>query len=75
MLLTIAEIEPWFIVTYSASLITDFFGLPIQMGPSEGMRGFTMYRPDFATGVEVMVVYGTILFIKSIIIAVTKDVE
>lgn len=79
MLLTVAKIEPWFIVTYSAGLITDVFGLPthggVVMGGPEGGRRLVMYTPDFATGVEVMVAYCVILFIISIIIADRKDVE
>ena len=77
MLLTVVKIEPWFIVTYSAGLITDVFVQPIFMGGAGGERGggFTEYAPDFGTGVWVMVAYAVILFIMSIIIAVRKDVE
>jgi ABC-2 type transport system permease protein len=75
MLLTVAEIEPWFIVTYSAGLITNVFGLSsIMMGHGDEVGG-TTYTPNFATGVEVMAAYAIILFIISIIIAVRKDVE
>jgi len=77
MLLTVAGIEPWFIVTYSADLITDVFVQPSLMRGARGVQGggFTEYAPDFGTGVWVMVGYAVILFIMSIIIAVRRDVE
>jgi ABC-type transport system involved in multi-copper enzyme maturation permease subunit len=75
-LLGVAEIEPWFIVTYSAGLITNVFGLRgREVSVAKGTEGGSTYTPDFVTGVEVMVAYALIFFVISIIIAVRKDVE
>ncbi|RLE06565.1 hypothetical protein DRZ78_04490 [Candidatus Aerophobetes bacterium] len=83
-LLMVASVEPWFIVTYSAGLITSVFGLPIQMGgPPFGAQGgghpgeqiLTMYQPDFTIGVIVMTVYTLLFLIIGIIVADRKDVE
>ncbi len=75
-LLAAAEIEPWFIVTYPAGLITNVFGLEGRMtSVTKGTNGTSTYTPDFATGVEVMAAYAIILFIISIIIAVRKEVK
>jgi len=82
-LLMVAGVEPWFIVTYSAGLITNVFRLPVQIGGPFGTQGgghpggqmLTTYQPDFTIGVVVMAVYALLFFIISIIIADRKDVE
>jgi len=76
MLLTVARVEPWFIVTYARGLITTVFGAPVGTGmtPPERMM-FTLYQPDFTIGVAVMAVYALLFFISSIVLANRKDVE
>ena len=74
-LLMVIDVEPWFIVTYSADLITSIFGRQTFQGPQghgEG-PGFTIYTADFTTGVMVMVVYAVVLFILGIIIANRRE--
>jgi ABC-2 type transport system permease protein len=78
-LLQVANVEPWFIVTYSAGLMTNVFvqepafsgGGGHNMGPS----AFTQSTPNFTVGVEVMAAYAIIMFIIAMAIAVRKDVE
>jgi len=76
MLLVVARVEPWFIVTYTRGLITTVFGAPVGTGmtPPERMM-FTLYQPDFTIGVAVMAVYALLFFISSIVLANRKDVE
>ena len=76
MLLVVARVEPWFIVTYARGLITTVFGAPVGTGmtPPERMM-FTLYQPDFTIGVAVMAVYALLFFISSIVLANRKDVE
>ena len=78
-LLTVAKVEPWFIVTYSAGLITDVFLQPGFGGGGGGGGGppeaFTSYSPQFTTGVEVMAAYAIIFFIIAIILSTRRDVE
>ncbi|MBU4189656.1 MAG: ABC transporter permease [Candidatus Thermoplasmatota archaeon] len=73
MLLMVVDVEPWFIVTYSADLITSIFGSQTFQGPHGEGPGFTIYTADFTTGVMVMVVYAVVLFILSIIIANRRE--
>lgn len=85
VLLMLAKVEPWFIVTYSAGLITNVFGLPIQMGGPFGAFGgqeghpgaqmFMLYQPDFTSGVAVMTLYALLFLMISIILADRKEVE
>lgn len=82
-LLMLAKVEPWFIVTYSAALITNVFGLPIQMGGPFGDQGgaqtgaqmFMVYQPDFTIGAAVMTSYALLFLMISIILADRKEVE
>ena len=82
-LLMLVKVEPWFIVTYSAGLITNVFGLVIQMGGPFGGQGsaqpgvqmFILYQPDFTIGVAVMTLYASLFLMISIILADRKEVE
>ena len=79
--LQIGDVDPWFIVTYSAGLMTDVFVQePAFSGGGGGGNGggpaaFTQSTPNFIVGVEVMAAYAIILFIIAMVIAVRKDVE
>jgi preprotein translocase subunit SecG len=77
-LMMVAEVEPWFIVTYSAGLITDVFLQPTfggGGGPGGSPDGFTSYSPQFTTGVEVMAAYAMIFFLIAIFLSTRRDVE
>ncbi|MEF8874585.1 MAG: ABC transporter permease [Candidatus Thermoplasmatota archaeon] len=57
----IVEVEPWYIVTYSAGLITDVFAVTTTIGGGpDGQLSF--FTPDFYEGLGVMVVY-TLVFL------------
>jgi ABC-2 type transport system permease protein len=78
-LLQVANVDPWFIVTYSAGLMTDVFVQEPAFGggggSDRGPAAFTQSIPNFTVGVEVMAAYAIILFIIAMAIAVRKDVE
>jgi len=79
-LMMVAKVEPWFIVTYSAGLITNVFLQPGFGGGGGGGGGgppdaFTSYSPQFTTGVEVMAAYAIVFFIIAIVLSVRRDAE
>jgi ABC-2 type transport system permease protein len=77
-LLQVASVEPWFIVTYSAGLMTNVFVQEpaFRAGSRNGPPSLvTQTIPNFTVGVEVMAAYAIILFILAMVIAVRKDVE
>ena len=76
MVLTRVEIDPWFLVTHSAGLITDVLvvgsAAPVNPGSRFATTGFA---PDFYVGIGVMVAYTIIFFLTSIVIANRKKME
>jgi ABC-2 type transport system permease protein len=77
-LLQVADVEPWFIVTYSAGLMTAVFVQePAFSGGGHGgpPAAFAQTQPNFTVGVEVIAAYAIILFIIAMVLAVRKDVE
>lgn len=62
--------EPWFIVTYSAGLITSVLS-------STGAGGFSMYnfQPHLAVGIVMMFVYTAVFFLAGTWIANRKNME
>jgi len=70
------DVDPWFIVTYSAGLITDVFGLPtnVAFGPGERLA-LTGFAPDFYVGIGVMMAYTIILFFVSIVVVNRKNMK
>ena len=74
MVLRLADVEPWFIVTYSSDLMTNVLATTSGgFGPGAGSG--TSFTPDFYLGITVMVAYTLILFFVSIIIANRKKME
>lgn len=68
------DIEPWFIVSYSAGLISNVVGEgSIGMGPGGHFEG--VYDPSLGTGLIVMFAYTIIGFITSMVIADRRNVE
>ena len=59
MIMTRLEAEPWFIVTYSANLVTTVLGVSssVHMGPRHMAQQFT---PTLGTGIAVMVTYAIV---------------
>ncbi|OGO01437.1 MAG: hypothetical protein A2Y72_04545 [Chloroflexi bacterium RBG_13_53_26] len=77
MILTQVNQEPWFIVTYSAGLITDVLGVSSSfggMGPGEHVAT-TEYAPTFGKGIVVMVAYAIIAFVIGVVLANRKSEE
>ena len=73
MILTQLNREPWYIVTYSANLITSVLGGSSAFGGdphAEAMRRFT---PTFAKGIAVMVAYAVVALAAGMRIAVRKE--
>ena len=73
--LGLVDVEPWFIVTYSAGLITEGLG-ETGFGPG-GHDGFNSegFLPDLYVGIGVMMAYTIIFFASSIFIANRKGME
>ena len=71
----LVDVEPWFIVTYSAGLITEGLG-DVGFGPG-GHHGFDSesFSPDLYVGIGVMIAYTLILFLSSIVVANRKSME
>jgi ABC-type transport system involved in multi-copper enzyme maturation permease subunit len=73
--LTILEIEPWFIVTYSGELITSVLGgRNLFTGPG-GRISIETYSPEFGTGIAIMAAYTVVGFLAGIMIANRKGME
>ncbi len=72
--LIFVDVEPWFLVTYSAGLITGVLGLPVEMhGP--GAEGMAALQPEFYTGFAVMLAYIIILILLSLVFASRRKME
>ncbi|MBS3815966.1 MAG: ABC transporter permease [Candidatus Thermoplasmatota archaeon] len=70
----LVETEPWYIVTYSAGLITDVFSATTQVGGGPG-GGITRFSPDFYTGLGVMFAYTIGLFFVGLWISIERRME
>jgi len=75
MVVTRLDQEPWFIVTYSAGLITDVLGVSntIPTGPHGDFVG--QFTPTFGVGIAVMVAYAIIAFTIGMVLANRKSEE
>jgi ABC-type transport system involved in multi-copper enzyme maturation permease subunit len=73
--LWLVDVEPWFIVTYSAELITERLG-EVSFGPG-GHDEFdsASFSPDLYVGIGVMIAYTLVLFLSSIVIANRRSME
>jgi len=68
------NVEPWFLVTYSAGLIMSVLGVPASIrGP--GDMPSASFQLDFYVGIAVMMAYAMVLFIISLVIFNRKTVE
>lgn len=76
MIVTQLNQEPWFIVTYSAGLITDVLGVSSSFGGAPGPGehfGLSNFKPSFGVGVAVMVVYAVAAFVIGVVLANRKS--
>ncbi len=71
-ILTSLEVEPWFIVTYAADLISDSV---VANGFSFGPGRFGVYQPDFGPGIAVMLTYTLAGFLGAVCIGSRKSME
>jgi len=71
--LGLVDVEPWFIVTYSAGLITEGLG-EVSFGPGERFASES-FSPDLYVGIGVMIAYTIIFFVSSVLIANRKGME
>jgi ABC-2 type transport system permease protein len=67
--------EPWFIVTYSADLITNVLGVSSSLGfgRGEGEPNLTVFTPHLGVGIGVMVAYAIVGFVAGMAIAIRKE--
>jgi len=78
MILQVVDVDPWYMVTFQADLITDVLnvGGGFSTGPGDGPSGVTFgYSPEFDDGVMVMVAYTLVSFVASLVLAVRKKME
>ena len=80
LVLTLGDVDPWFIITHSADLITDVLGTSgasFAPGGSDGgpMSGLADFSPDFYVGIGVMAGYAIGFFIAGLGIANRKKME
>jgi ABC-type transport system involved in multi-copper enzyme maturation permease subunit len=74
MIFELLKVEPWFIVTYSAGLITNVIGV-VSIGASHGGMGIEDFQPHLALGIVVMFVYTAVFFFAGTWIANRKSIE
>lgn len=74
---TAASIEPWFILSYYSSLITNvlFTGSSGFFTNVHGMDILADYSPDIYIGIAIMIAYTVVLLTSSIVLLNRKDVK
>ena len=74
--LMVAEVDPAFIVTHSADLITDVLGSGAEngFGPGQGFN-LTTFEPELWSGIGVMSAYTIILSSIGIVMADRRKME
>ncbi len=69
------NIEPWFIVTYSAGLIHTVLGVTSMGAHGGGGQIIDKFQPTFGGGIAVIVVYAVVFFLAGTWIANRRSVE
>ena len=70
------DIEPWFIVTYSAGLITKVLGATDDAGFGPGKHmAVPGFEPDLGLGIMVMAVYALVLFALAMSVSIKRTME
>jgi ABC-2 type transport system permease protein len=74
-ILTRVNQEPWFIVTYSAGLITSVLGTSSSLGfgRGEGESTLTAFTPHLGVGIAVMIVYAIVFLVSGMLIASRRE--
>jgi len=79
--LSVGNVDPWFIVTHSGDLIGDVLGVsggefgPGQVGDGGVAFGGASFSPDFYLGIAVMLAYAIGFFAAGLVIANRKKME
>jgi len=80
LILTLVNQEPWFIATYSASLLKDVLGVSesLAFSPEEHIKEqfgitLTVFKPDFGVGIAVLVAYAIAFLAGGLAIAVRRE--
>ena len=70
------DVEPWFVVTYSAGLITEVLGATGDAGFGPG-KHMTVpgFEPDLGLGILVMAVYSLVLFTLAMTVSLKRTME
>jgi hypothetical protein len=70
------DIEPWFIVTYSAGLITNVLGATEDAGFGPGKHmAVPGFEPDLGLGILVMAIYAVVFFTLAMTISLKRTME
>jgi ABC-2 type transport system permease protein len=75
MIFILLKVEPWFIVTYSAGLITNVLGVASIGASNGGGMGIEDFQPHLAVGIVIMFVYTAVFFFTGTWIANRKSIE
>lgn len=80
MLLRAADVDPWFMVTHNADLITDVLGtMGVGFGPGSGQGAgplsAAVFEPEFYQGMVVMLAYSVTFFLAGLGIANRRRME
>ncbi len=75
--LTMVEVDPWFLVTHSAGLMTDVLGVSSAggFGGANQLASGISFSPDFYIGILVMAAYAIVSFLLGTAIAHRRDME
>jgi ABC-type transport system involved in multi-copper enzyme maturation permease subunit len=66
--------EPWFIVTYSAGLITNVLGISGNpFGPGGQGPSIAEFTPKFGIGVAVMIAYAIVFLVSGMLVALRRE--
>lgn len=68
--LRIVKVDPWYIVTHVAGMITDIFALPSPFAGSPGpFANYELFQPEFHTAVTVMTAYAITFLLLGVVAA------
>lgn len=74
--LTMVEVEPWFLLSYYEGFITDLLGVSESTGFGPGSEmSSALFTPDFYQGLYVILGYTVLLFILSLYFANKRRME
>ncbi len=73
-ILTRVNQEPWFIVTYSAGLITSVLGTSSSLfGGGRGESNLPTFTPHLGVGLAVMIAYAIVFLVSGLLVAARRE--